>query len=101
MSSGNSAMPQQPLNCAKVCQPRRKCKAFGGAVARAHLSLNDQGVGALVNLEVIWRQVPKTSGDGLFGYRIAFNDEGMLWISSSERKEFDPAQNMGTNLGKI
>ena len=25
----------------------------------------------------------------------------MLWISSSERKEFDPAQDMATNLGKI
>ena len=25
----------------------------------------------------------------------------MLWISSSERKEFDPAQDMNTNLGKM
>ena len=74
---------------------------LGAAVARAHLSLNDQGDGALEDLEVIWRQVPKMSGDGHFGYRIAFDRDGMLWISSSERKEFDPAQDMSSNLGKM
>jgi glucose/arabinose dehydrogenase len=41
------------------------------------------------------------SGVGHFGYRIAFDGDGMLWISSSERKEFDPAQDLETNLGKI
>ena len=74
---------------------------LGAAVARATLALDDAGGGALEGLEVIWRQVPKKSGDGHFGYRIAFDGEGKLWISSSERKEFDPAQDMGTNLGKI
>lgn len=74
---------------------------LGAAVARAELALDDEGGGALENLDVIWRQTPKKSGDGHFGYRIAFDDDGMLWISSSERKEFDPAQDMNTNLGKI
>ncbi|MGY1409642.1 MULTISPECIES: PQQ-dependent sugar dehydrogenase [unclassified Luteimonas] len=74
---------------------------LGAAVARAKLALDDAGGGALEGVEVIWRQVPKRSGDGHFGYRIAFDDEGKLWISSSERKEFDPAQDMATNLGKI
>lgn len=74
---------------------------LGAAVARARLALDDQGDGALEDLEVIWRQTPKKSGDGHFGYRIAFDSDGMLWISSSERKEFDPAQDMNTNLGKI
>jgi glucose/arabinose dehydrogenase len=73
----------------------------GAAVARARLALDDRGGGALEDLEVIWRQTPKKSGDGHFGYRIAFDREGKLWISSSERKEFDPAQDMKTNLGKI
>jgi len=50
---------------------------------------------------VIWRQTPKKSGDGHFGYRIAFAPDGKLFISSSERKEFDPAQDMAGNLGKI
>lgn len=74
---------------------------LGAAVARARLALDGQGGGALEDLAVIWRQEPKKSGDGHFGYRIAFDRDGMLWISSSERKEFDPAQDMNTNLGKI
>lgn len=74
---------------------------LGAAVARARLVLDEQGGGSLDALEVIWRQSPKKSGDGHFGYRIAFDDEGMLWISSSERKEFDPAQAMDSNLGKV
>lgn len=74
---------------------------LGAAVARARLTLTAEGDGALEDLEVIWRQTPKKSGDGHFGYRIAFDRDGMLWISSSERKEFTPAQEMDTNLGKI
>lgn len=73
----------------------------GAAVARARLALDDHGGGALEDLTVIWRQVPKKSGDGHFGQRIAFDRDGKLWISSSERKEFDPAQDLDTNLGKI
>ena len=74
---------------------------LGAAVARARLTLDDNHGGALEDLEVIWRQSPKKSGDGHFGYRIAFDNDGMLWISSSERKECDPAQDMNSNLGKI
>ena len=74
---------------------------LGAVVARAELSLDNHGNGALEDLEVIWRQSPKKSGDGHFGYRIAFDRNNMLWISSSERKEFEPAQDMNTNLGKM
>src|SRR5678815_4606567 len=73
----------------------------GAAVARARLVLDNSGAGALQDLAVIWRQTPKTSGNGHFGHRIAFDRDGMLWISSSERQKFDPAQDMSTNLGKI
>lgn len=73
----------------------------GAAVARARLALNDTGGGALEDLEVIWRQTPKVSGDGHFGHRIAFDNDGMLWISSSERQKFDPAQDMSSNMGKM
>lgn len=75
-------------------------KNLGAAVARARLVLDDKGGGALEDLEVIWRQHPRMRGHGHFGYRIAF-DDGMLWISSSERQEFEPAQDMESNLGKI
>jgi aldose sugar dehydrogenase len=73
----------------------------GSAVARAKLALDAKGGGALEGLEVIWRQAPKKRGNGHFGQRIAFDRDGMLWISSSERQEFDPAQDMNANLGKI
>ncbi|MFA5631106.1 MAG: PQQ-dependent sugar dehydrogenase [Porticoccaceae bacterium] len=79
----------------------RDDSGLGAAVARARLVLDDAGGGALEDLQVIWRQTPKQSGDGHFGYRIAFDAEGKLWISSSERKEFEPAQDMASNLGKI
>lgn len=73
----------------------------GGAVARAKLTLDGNGGGALSDLKVIWRQVPKVSGRGHYGHRIAFDKDGKLWISSSERQKFDPAQDMKSNLGKI
>jgi glucose/arabinose dehydrogenase len=73
----------------------------GSAVARARLALDANGGGALEDLEVIWRQSPKKSGNGHFGQRIAFDRDGLLWISSSERQEFTPAQDMNANLGKI
>jgi len=73
----------------------------GAAVARAKLNLQEQGGGSLSDLEVIWRQVPKVSGAGHYGHRIAFGPDGYLWISSGERQKFDPAQDMKSNLGKI
>ena len=51
--------------------------------------------------QVIWRQVPKLSGKGHYGHRLLFKDDGHLFISSGERQEFDPAQDMQSNLGKI
>lgn len=73
----------------------------GAAVARAKLSLDDKGGGALSALAVIWRQEPKISGRGHYGHRIAFAPDGHLFISSGERQHFDPAQDMKSNLGKI
>ncbi len=72
----------------------------GGVVARATLELSGQG-GRLADLQVLWRQVPKVSSRGHYAHRIAFDDEGYLWISSGERQQFDPAQDMQSNLGKI
>lgn len=72
----------------------------GSAVARARLTLSGNG-GKLEELAVIWRQVPKVSGQGHFGHRLAFGPDGKLWITSSERQKFTPAQDMKANLGKI
>lgn len=70
-------------------------------VARAKLVLNTSGGGALQNTEIIWRQTQKFAGDGHFGHRILFDNTSTLWISSGERQQFDPAQSMTSNLGKI
>lgn len=72
----------------------------GAAVARAKLELNESG-GALKDLKVIWRQIPKVSGYGHYGHRMAFDSAGFLWITSGERQKFDPAQDMQSNLGKV
>lgn len=73
----------------------------GAALARAKLTLDTNGGGSLSDLQVIWRQVPKVSGEGHFGHRILFGSDGKLWLSSSERQKFDPAQDMQSNMGKI
>ena len=75
--------------------------ANGAAVARAKLALNNQGGGSLEGLTVIWRQVPKVASRGHWGHRMAFGPDGKLWITSSERQQFTPAQDMKGNLGKI
>jgi len=73
----------------------------GAAVARGTLALDDSGGGRLEDLKVIWRQVPKVAGRGHYGHRLLFGSDGKLWITSSERQKFDPAQDMQSNLGKV
>lgn len=73
----------------------------GAAVARAKLQLDEDGSGALTELRVIWQQTPKVSGAGHYGHRLAFGPDGKLWITSSERQKFAPAQDMKSNLGKL
>ena len=68
----------------------------GGAVARGKLDGNQ-----LRDVQVIWRQVPKTVGRGHFGNRIVFARDGKLFITSGERMRFDPAQSLASNLGKV
>jgi aldose sugar dehydrogenase len=70
----------------------------GSAVARGTLNLNAP---AVENLEVIWRAFPKVDGGLHFSQRIAFDDEGYLFISSGERNKYDPAQDLNATLGKI
>lgn len=72
----------------------------GAAVMRARLTLTGDG-GDLSEQEVIWRQDPKVTGGGHYGHRIAFSDDGDMFISSGERQHFTPAQDMQQNLGKV
>jgi len=73
----------------------------GAVVVRAKLNLDTAGGGSLSNLQVVWRQVPKVTGEGQYGHRIVFDGSGKLWISSGERQKFTPAQDMQSNMGKI
>ena len=68
----------------------------GGAVARAKFA-----DGKLSEVQVIWRQTPKTVGRGHFGNRMTFGPDGKLYIASGDRMRFDPAQDLSGNLGKI
>jgi glucose/arabinose dehydrogenase len=75
-------------------------KTRGAAVARGVLTLGNRG-GSLSNVEVIWRQYPKMVGYGHYGYRIAFDSKGYLFISSGDRQKFTPSQDMQSNVGKV
>lgn len=67
------------------------------AVARAELI-----EGELKNLQVIFRQSPKTGGGVHFGSRLAFAPDGNLFITLGDRGDYmDEAQQLGTHIGKI
>jgi len=68
----------------------------GGAVARGRLDNNQ-----LNDVQIIWRQVPKTMGRGHFGGRLVFSPDGYLFITSGDRQRFEPAQSLANNLGKV
>ena len=72
----------------------------GAAVGRAKLVEDGNGA-RLEGLTVLWRQSPKVTGNGHFGHRLAFGPDGKLYISSGERQQFDPAQDLTGNLGKV
>ena len=93
---------QQPADARETGDPRfltfvdlTDAQLKGGAVARARL----EGT-ALRDLQVIWRQTPKTIGRGHFGGRLLFAPDGTLLITSGDRMRFDPAQDMSSNIGK-
>jgi len=70
----------------------------GAVVARGTLDLDTP---AVENLEVIWRAFPKVDGGLHFSHRIAFDDEGYMYVSAGERNKYDPAQDLNATLGKI
>ena len=72
----------------------------GAAVARARLNRRS-GRAELEDWEVIWRQTPKVTGSGHYSHRLAFDQEGFLYITSGERQKGLPAQSWTQNLGKI
>jgi glucose/arabinose dehydrogenase len=70
----------------------------GTAVARGRL---DRAANTLDNVEVIFRQFPKTSGGRHFGSRLVFSPEGHLYITVGERGERERAQDFTVNRGQV
>ena len=69
----------------------------GTAVARARLAGN-----ALDNLQVIWRQVPKTTGPNHWGSRLVFARDGTLFVTTGDRfTQRDRVQDLSSTIGKV
>ena len=68
----------------------------GTAVARGRLSGT-----ALVDVQVIFRQLPKVTGDGHFGSRLVFRSDKTLYVTLGERQQGSLAQDVTTHLGKV
>jgi aldose sugar dehydrogenase len=69
---------------------------YGTAVARGRLAGD-----ALGNLEVIYRQIPKSRGGRHFGSRLVFDRAGFLYVTQGDRGEQDRAQSLGDLAGKV
>ena len=69
----------------------------GTAVARGRL-----GEGGLENVQVIYRQQPKVSGNGHFGSRLVFGRDGKLFITQGDRQGYrEQVQDLGSGIGKL
>jgi glucose/arabinose dehydrogenase len=55
----------------------------------------------LDDVKVIFSQRPKISNGLHFGSRLAFARDGKLFITTGERFQFEPAQDLGNHLGKV
>jgi glucose/arabinose dehydrogenase len=70
----------------------------GASTAVARGKLGDNG---LDDVQVIFRQVPKVNGGNHFGSRLVFAPDGTLFVTLGERFQFEPAQDLTNDLGKI
>ena len=75
---------------------KRDDNGIGLEVMRAKLNGT-----ALTKHEVIFKQLPKLSGDHHFGGRLAFDDVGFLFISLGDRGEKDQSQLPQHHIGKV
>lgn len=72
----------------------------GAAIGYGRL-VTGEGQPRIEGFRVIWRQTPKVTGEGHFAHRIAFAPDGNMFVTSGDREKMQPAQDMGSDLGKI
>ncbi len=83
-----------------ISSVERSLRRSWAVVRRARLDRSGD-VPALADVEMIWEQTPRQRGNGHFSHRIAFAPDGMLFITSGDRQEREPAQDLDKGLGKI
>lgn len=75
---------------------------FGAKVIKAKLAGLNSDTPSLQAITPIWQQNMKVEGQGHYSHRLLFSPDGRyLYISSGDRQQKDPAQDMSVNLGKI
>ena len=65
---------------------------YGTAVARGRLRSEASGALRLTDTEVIFRALPRSGGGRHFGSRLAFDDEGYLYVTLGDRGAMNRAQ---------
>lgn len=71
----------------------------GGASTAFARAVLDEG--KLDDVTIVFRQLPKVSGNGHFGGRIVFSRQGHLFLTTGDRQKLDPAQDLMSHLGKV
>lgn len=75
---------------------------FGAKVLKAKLTGLESNTPSLQQITPVWEQSPKVKGQAHYSHRLLFSPNGKyLYVSSGERQEKTPAQDMTVNLGKI
>ena len=75
--------------------------SVGTEVARGKLSGDAAKGYRLDNVEVIFRQQPKGSGQVHFGSRLVWDRDGNLFVTMGDRGQMQEAQNLSGQIGKI
>lgn len=81
-------------------------KADEGTSRRAAAGMGsfacDESACAITDFQQIWQQEPAIDSFGHFSHKLAFSPDGsQLFISSGERMQGDPAQDLSNTLGTI
>lgn len=71
---------------------------YGTAVASARLDIDGN---RLVDVKVIFRQLPKSRGGVHFGSRLVFANDGTLFITIGDRGQRDQVQDFQINRGQV